>query len=896
MAGDNELVGRGEALTAAVNALRSPSRAAVFFVADPGIGKSVLMDAVARQLAAEMTIVRLHGSPSLANVPYGVLAPYLEELPVEDASHPVAVLRAIWARFERQREEEQRPLLLMVDDAHDLDDASATVIVELVSANWAKFLGASRSRPGVPQPLTQLWYEGLAERIDLQPLTSEQTQTLIEAVLDGMILPSTCELIWSSTGGNPLHLHCLLEEARAAGTLIKRNGVWLLTGPVGNPGAGLSDILKNQLLRRPPAEREALNLIALAEPAPRALIEDVVGAGVVRSMLDNQLITASPGPQSVLRPRHPIYGEALRRLVSASRSLQLRQRLLTRLDSEPVSAEGLLRLVSWSLDCGMEVADEQLMKAAFLASKLFQNELAQRAAAAIVDPRLQIPARAVRARAHYNVGNYVQAAQLLEKDFAAGSELPDVMVGSLLWAATRSALGHSPQQISADAAELRRAGERIAAAHPADAATILAGTRHRSQLLELMALSLAGDYANLVKALDDMEPQPGSVDIRPLQTRVFAMVMRAEQKMAAGSFGKARDLAQRAMDLLADEEDELFFFSEFVLVRFLTAAISAADWNAAQRALSRYSASSSNGLISFGGGVHSAKGLILLRQGKTAQALRILVPAVEALRLNDSMQLFPVTTAMAFYAAAVEGDRPLAWRLLDDFRQSGNLGARFAQSYASAYSAAGLECLYRDGAGLAELRRQAQEASDRGMAGLQFNALSLCLELGSRKEAAAVQELAPLIESPWAAAWGLYASALHDGGAGDYLEAGLALHAVSMIRAARECFVAAADLFEQSGDVHGAAAAHAHSERCASELGSRVVPKAAEKGAPPPATKLTRRERDIVAMAAEGLSDRQIADRLMVSIRTVEGHLYRSYVKLGVRRREGLREAVNLSE
>lgn len=894
MTGENELVGRGEAMAAAVTALRSPSRAAVFFVADPGIGKSVLMDAVARELAAEMTIVRLHGSPSLANVPYGVLAPYLEELPVEEASHPVAVLRAIWARFERQREEEQRPLLLLVDDAHDLDDASASVIVELVSANWAKFLGASRSRPGVPRPLTQLWYEGLAERIDLQPLTPEQTQTLIETELDGMILPSTCELMWTATGGNPLHLRCLLDEARTTNTLIKRNGVWLLTGPVGNPGAGLSDILKNQLLRRPPAEREALNLIALAEPAPRALIEDLVGSDVVRSMLDNQLITASAGLHSVLRPWHPIYGEALRRLVSASRSLQLRQRLLTHLDSEPVSAEGLLRLVSWSLDCGMEVADEQLLKAAFLASKLFQNDLAQRAAAAVRDPRLQISARAVRARAHYNVGNYVQAAQLLEKDFATGKELPDVMVGSLLWAATRSALGHAPQQIAADAAELRRAGERIAAAHPADAAAILAGTRYRSQLLELMALSLAGDYVSLVKQLDGMEPPPGTVDNRPVQTRVFALVMRAEHMMATGNFVRAQDLAQRAMDLLADEEEELFFFSEFVLVRFLTAAITAADWKAAQHALSRYSAASSDGLISFGGGVHSAKGLILLRQGKAGEALRILVPAVESLRLNDSMQLFPVTTAMAFYAAAVEGDRPLAWRLLDDFRQSGNAGAKFAQAYAVAYSAAGLECLYRDGAGLAELRRQAQEAHEWGMAGMQFHALTLCLELGSREEAVTVRDLAKSIESPWADAWGQYANALHDGGASAYLRAGLALHAVSMTRAARDCFVQAADLFEQSGDVQGAAAAHAHSERCAAELGGPFIRTTVTKGTPPVA-KLTRRERDIVAMAADGLSDRQIADRLMVSIRTVEGHLYRSYVKLGVRRREGLREAASLA-
>ncbi|MGH3976819.1 MAG: helix-turn-helix domain-containing protein, partial [Pseudonocardiaceae bacterium] len=44
---------------------------------------------------------------------------------------------------------------------------------------------------------------------------------------------------------------------------------------------------------------------------------------------------------------------------------------------------------------------------------------------------------------------------------------------------------------------------------------------------------------------------------------------------------------------------------------------------------------------------------------------------------------------------------------------------------------------------------------------------------------------------------------------------------------------------------------------------------------------LTSREREIVTLAAGGLSNRQIADRLTVSVRTVEGHLYRACTKLG---------------
>jgi DNA-binding NarL/FixJ family response regulator len=44
---------------------------------------------------------------------------------------------------------------------------------------------------------------------------------------------------------------------------------------------------------------------------------------------------------------------------------------------------------------------------------------------------------------------------------------------------------------------------------------------------------------------------------------------------------------------------------------------------------------------------------------------------------------------------------------------------------------------------------------------------------------------------------------------------------------------------------------------------------------------LTSREREIVTLAAGGLSNRQIAERLTLSVRTVEGHLYRACAKIG---------------
>jgi DNA-binding NarL/FixJ family response regulator len=44
---------------------------------------------------------------------------------------------------------------------------------------------------------------------------------------------------------------------------------------------------------------------------------------------------------------------------------------------------------------------------------------------------------------------------------------------------------------------------------------------------------------------------------------------------------------------------------------------------------------------------------------------------------------------------------------------------------------------------------------------------------------------------------------------------------------------------------------------------------------------LAAREREVVTLAAAGWSNLAIADRLVVSVRTVEGHLYRAGAKLG---------------
>jgi DNA-binding CsgD family transcriptional regulator len=58
--------------------------------------------------------------------------------------------------------------------------------------------------------------------------------------------------------------------------------------------------------------------------------------------------------------------------------------------------------------------------------------------------------------------------------------------------------------------------------------------------------------------------------------------------------------------------------------------------------------------------------------------------------------------------------------------------------------------------------------------------------------------------------------------------------------------------------------------------------------AAPAAVDLTPREREFALLAAAGSSSRMIAERLVISVRTVDNHLQNVYRKLGVTRRNEL--------
>ena len=855
------------------NLVRNGTHQAVFIMAGPGIGKSAVTDAVTDRLAGTMSILRIHASSALAGVPFGVLTPYTGDLTAEESVSPVAVLRSMWSYFEKLKGAGSSPVLLAVDDAHHLDDASAGVLAEVISAGWATVVAAARPRPGLPQPLDQLWYDGLAERVDLRPLNHEQIEEVLAHILDGTVPGATVDAIWNASGGNPRLLDALLHDAAEAGVLAKRNGIWMLLGELPADGARLAAVVAKDHLRRGPEEQEALKLIALAGPVGRKVIEDISGAAVVRSLLDQQMIVEAPGIPAELSMWNGLFAGAIRNTVSVSRSLQLLEKVKAHQNPTLLQGEGRLRSVEWALECGIRVSDEEMLAAAKEALLRFRNHSARSIAARIHHPPLVPLAQAIQARALYNEGAYADAAALLDGcwlPLADDTEGPAVL---MLRVSAHQALGRSVGVVADDV-------ERHSA---------LSGGEDswQEELLHLLQLGADVNVPALEDAVNGMRTRRTGTAGEPL--RALAEGLLAHALASAGRPVEGLEAALLAASELPPLEGSLFFFPEFVLGRLVSDYLAMGEWESAEREINHYAAANSPGAATFNGSLQLLQGYSLLRQGRMERAYQVLLPAVEALRLNDPLQLYRFGSALGFYAAARLGDAEQARRLEQDHKDAA-AGWPAHDLLAEAYVAAAAEYLARDGKGLAALQTLMTTTEASARTGNLLEVLAMCWELGDPSVVPMVQAAARGVEGRWAEALLTLATAW-EGADGDTLMATAAsLEEAGFVNLAREAYARASTVLEQAGERRRSRQAVAQREKCDHELGERF--REGRFIAAAPAVRLTRREQDIVELAVQGLTDREIAQRLMVSVRTVEGHLYRTYVKLGVRSRDELESAL----
>jgi DNA-binding CsgD family transcriptional regulator len=171
-------------------------------------------------------------------------------------------------------------------------------------------------------------------------------------------------------------------------------------------------------------------------------------------------------------------------------------------------------------------------------------------------------------------------------------------------------------------------------------------------------------------------------------------------------------------------------------------------------------------------------------------------------------------------------------------------------------------------------------------------ALHSLARLGYANDAAGrLADTAAEIEGDLAAARASHAAALADGNPEALAQTSVTFETMGADLLGAECAADAAVAWRRAGDSREAAAA----ERRAVMLADRC------EGASTPAlqaietrARLTPAERETALQAAAGCSNKQIAEKLVLSVRTVETRLQRIYEKLGVSSRAQLVSALGL--
>jgi DNA-binding NarL/FixJ family response regulator len=103
--------------------------------------------------------------------------------------------------------------------------------------------------------------------------------------------------------------------------------------------------------------------------------------------------------------------------------------------------------------------------------------------------------------------------------------------------------------------------------------------------------------------------------------------------------------------------------------------------------------------------------------------------------------------------------------------------------------------------------------------------------------------------------------------------------------AAADAAAQAVVAYQHAGLRGAAMTASATTQRLAGECQGAQTPALRAATTPHP---FTARQREIISLAAQGLSNKEIAARLTMSIRSVEGHLFRASQRVAANNREQL--------
>jgi len=859
------LVGRGAELRFVAEALSEA--AGVVIAGSAGVGKTRLADEASQRAEADgHTVAWVRANRSAASIPLGAFAPLL---PATDSRLPEGVELLAHARHALAARAAGTRLVLCVDDGQLLDDASAALVHQLVAAGEAFAIVTVRKDEPVPDALRALWKDELCVTLELAELSRSEVDGLLAAGLGGPVDGGTVSKMWELTRGNALFLRELARHGVERGMLAEGGGVWRWRGTV-EAGTRLAELVDLHVDGVGASARGVLELVAVGGPLELGLLADD-GPAALEELERSELVDRrTDGRRRFVDIGHPLHGEAVRARLTPTRLEAVHAQLADALErSGARRAADLLRVATARLESGALAHGAMFARAAFQALAVPDAALAERLARAAVQAGAGFDAELALGRALAAAGRGLDAERLLAdlapqaRDDRARAAVATARARNLFWALDRAdeadAVLLGVERLLQDGAvrhELTAQRVRLTAAHGRPHAALTAarpllqdsGVHERARVTAAMgaveALLTSGRTDEAVALVETALPGARRLRDELPAAEPVLLGMRALALRLAGRLVEATAVSERNYELLV------------------------ASRSASGRAVEA-----------------NMLGLIWLARGRVRTALRFCRESAALLRDGDGVGMLAFACAGVAQAAAQAGEADTARAAIAELERTplGHKGFAVELELARAWSAAASSELSR---ARESARAAAALARSRGQDAYAVRALHELCRLGD--PATAAPELALLaerVDGPYAAIAAAHAAALV---AGD----GAALLTVADRFADQGALLVAAEV------AGAAAAANRDDGRHASARAATAraaVWLAHCEGANPPtlpatsaAVDLTRREREIAMLAATGSSSREIAARLVVSVRTVDNHLQNAYRKLGVTRRQDL--------
>jgi DNA-binding CsgD family transcriptional regulator len=225
--------------------------------------------------------------------------------------------------------------------------------------------------------------------------------------------------------------------------------------------------------------------------------------------------------------------------------------------------------------------------------------------------------------------------------------------------------------------------------------------------------------------------------------------------------------------------------------------------------------------------------------------------------------------AAAVLAALEEIRRP--FRTLD-----------YERSLARAWVAAGQGAITE---AITTMLAAAETAAAKGQFAAEVVCLQTAVQFGDYSGASRLSELESIVEGPRVKLAARFAAALAGADAPALEEVSAQFEQMGDLVAAVDAAAHACSAFRHNDRRGSALGCSARAEALAQRCGGISTPALREVSEPLP---LTARERETVRLLGSGFSTRDIAERLCLSARTVEGHIYRAMTKTGTTTRDEL--------